>query len=140
MKKDVTDFIGSLLFDGNVKETRPTQLHFRSEKQIHINKLGLAEKEQSVLTDIYVAKDAVYMSYTLPDGNEVSFTTPLSDIECDFANDYYISRIVCTASNDPSPDSNSVFVLECGEDSCRFFEQKRVGAERTYFEIFQQAE
>lgn len=136
MKKEVTDFIGSLLFHDN----RGSQLHFRSEKQVHINNLGLPDKEQSVLTDIRMGKDAVYMSYTLADGNEVSFTTPLSDIQCDFENDYYIGKIICTASGELSPDANKVYVLECGEDSCRFFGQKAAGAERTYFEIFQQAD
>jgi hypothetical protein len=145
MKKELTEFVSSLLFAGGTLSSSEKKLHLRSQKQFLVNPEGHPEKEQAVLTDIYVGRHEIFMSYTLPDGREVSFNNPISDIHCDLNNDYHIGRIICSTAGSKDADADTFFVLECNEeDEFRFFGEKRSvqagKAERTYFEILNQAE
>jgi hypothetical protein len=86
-----------------------------------------------------VEKDAICMTYLLPDGHEVSFKSAITDIDCRMNGDYTIDKIVCNTTPAVGRTESSLFVLECYEDSLRFFGERKdndsILTERTFFEI-----
>ena len=132
MKKELVDHIGTLLFGAG----NDTPLQLTSEKQYVVAQDGSLQREQSVLTDIVVAKEAIYLTYRLPDGNTVRFVNAVTDVDCEVNNDFTIGSIVyktVDATNDKNGQKQTtLFILNCVEDKMSFFEQKD---SRTCFQI-----
>lgn len=130
MNRELIDHIGSLLFghEGNHKT-----LQLKSKKQFQVRNDGSLEKEQSVLTDIEVAKEAIYFTYKLPDGNTVRFKNPVTEVECEVDCNYTVGCIVY------KNDQRNLFTLFCDDDKLIFFGEKeneeREMVEKTFFEI-----
>lgn len=139
MNRELIDHIGSLLFghEGNHKV-----LQLKSRKQFQVRQDGSLEKEQSVLTDIVVGKEAIYMTYLLPDGNTVSFMNAVTEVECEVDCNYKVGCIVYKTKPDSearTADQRSLFTLFCDDDRLIFFGEKendtREMVEKTFFEI-----
>ena len=119
MKKELVDYIGFLLF-GN--ENAVKQLQLKSEKQFRVNRDGSLEKEQSVITDIIVGKEAIYLNYRLPDGNTVSFVNAITEVDYQVNNDYTIGSIIykTKASNRKlykEGEEDDLFILRCEDNA-----------------------
>lgn len=131
MNRELIDHIGSLLFghEGNHKS-----LQLKSRKQFQVRTDGSLEKEQSVITDIVVAKEAIYLNYLLPDGNTVSFVNAVAEVECEVDCNYKVGCIVYKTD-----DQRSLFTLFCDDDKLIFFGEKeqegQETVEKTFFEI-----
>ena len=151
MNRKLIDHIGSLLFG---HEGGQKTLQLKSRKQFQVRRDGSLEKEQSVVTDIMVGKDAIYMTYLLPDGNKVSFVNAVTEVECEVDCNYKVGCIVyktipdLQSPIDPSTgalaqedinDQRSLFTLFCDDDRLIFFGEKendeRESVEKTFFEI-----
>jgi hypothetical protein len=135
MNRELIDHIGSLLFghEGNQKV-----LQLKSKKQFQVRHDGSLEKEQSVITDIVVGKEAIYLNYILPDGNTVSFVNAVTEVECEVDCNYKVGCIVYKTT----PFENhqrSLFTLFCDDDKLIFFGEKeneeKEMVEKTFFEI-----
>lgn len=135
MNRELIDHIGSLLFghEGNHKA-----LQLKSKKQFQVRQDGSLEKEQSVMTDIVVAKEAIYLNYLLPDGNTVSFVNAVTEVECEVDCNYKIGCIVYKTLPVEN-DQRSLFTLFCDDDRLIFFGEKENDAkemvEKTFFEV-----
>jgi hypothetical protein len=131
MNRELIDHIGSLLFghEGNHKV-----LQLKSKKQFQVRTDGSLEKEQSVITDIVVGKEAIYLNYLLPDGNTVSFVNAFTEVECEVDCNYKVGCIVYKGN-----DQRSLFTLFCDDDRLIFFGEKenesQETVEKTFFEI-----
>lgn len=132
MNRELIDHIGSLLFghEGNHKV-----LQLKSKKQFQVRQDGSLEKEQSVMTDIVVGKEAIYLNYILPDGNTVSYVNAVSEVECEVDCNYKVGCIVYKTKD----DQHSLFTLFCDDDKLIFFGEKendtREMVEKTFFEV-----
>jgi hypothetical protein len=133
MKKELVDYIGSLLF--GTSDGAPLQL--KSEKQFVVAHDGSLQREQSVLTDILVAKEAIYLTYRLPDGHTARFVNAVTDVDCEVNSDFTIGSIVyktvdATSGKEAGKKETTLFILNCEEDRMSFFEEKD---NRTCFQI-----
>src|SRR5690606_37892750 len=110
----------------------PKVLQLKSTKQFHARQAGSLEKEQSVLPDIVVGKDAIYLSYVLPDGHTVSFVSAVAEgareVDC-------TSTVGCIVYKTlpHENDQRSLFTLFCDDDRLIFVGEKE--NEKTVFEI-----
>lgn len=132
MQKELVDYIGSLLFSQAGAVNAAQKLHLHSEKQFRVNRDGRLEQEQSVLTNIVVDKDAIYLSYLLPDGREACFVNTVKQVDCTMNSDYTIRSIVYET------EQQLLFTLQCEEDGVKFYEDndKLAGkGSKTLFEI-----
>jgi hypothetical protein len=132
MKKELVDYIGSLLFSAANEAGATQSLHLHSEKQFRVNGEGRLEQEQSVLTDIVVDKSSINMHYRLPDGREVCFTNAVKQVDYTMNNDYTIGSITYET------EQRLLFILQCEEDRLKFYEASDSDAargNRTLFEI-----
>lgn len=129
MNRELIDHIGSLLFG---HEGNPKVLQLKSKKQFHVRQDGSLEKEQSVLTDIVVGKEAIYLNYVLPDGHTVSFVNAVAEVECEVDCNYTVGCIVYKTLPHEN-DQRSLFTLFCDDDRLIFFGEKE--NEKTVFEI-----
>lgn len=137
MNRELIDHIGSLLFG---HEGNPKMLQLKSKKQFQVRQDGSLEKEQSVLTDITVGKEAIYMTYVLPDGNTVRFVNAVTEVECEVDCNYKVGCIVYkTIADNQFTDQRSLFTLFCDDDKLIFFGEKEQGGmetvEKTFFEV-----
>lgn len=137
MNRKLIDHIGSLLFG---HEGTQQTLQLKSQKQFQVRRDGSFEKEQSVITDIMVGKEAIYMTYLLPDGNKVSFVNAVTEVECEVDCNYKVGCIVYkTIPGQDVNDQRSLFTLFCDDDRLIFFGEKendtREIIEKTFFEI-----
>lgn len=137
MNRELIDHIGSLLFghEGNHKA-----LQLKSKKQFQVRNDGSLEKEQSVITDILVDKEAIYLTYKLPDGNTVRFVNAVTEVECEVDCNYKVGCIVYKTIPDTElHDQRSLFTLFCDDDRLIFFGEKENEAkemvEKTFFEV-----
>ena len=138
MNRELIDHIGSLLFghEGNHKE-----LQLTSKKQFQVRTDGSLEKEQSVLTDIVVGKEAIYFTYKLPDGNTVRFVNAVTEVECEVDCNYKVGCIVYKTIPDTQlkDEHRSLFTLFCDDDRLIFFGEKENETtelvEKTFFEV-----
>jgi hypothetical protein len=142
MKKELVDYIGSLLF-GHTGAADPAQkLYLHSERQFRVNGEGRLEQEQSVLTNIVVDKDAIYLSYLLPDGREACFVNAVKQVDCTMNSDYSIRSITYEAEpvkmEQTDKQHRLLFTLQYEEDSVKFYEANDGDAgkgSKTLFEI-----
>jgi len=134
MKKEIVDYIGSLLFAG---EETGRSLHLHSERQFRVGADGQLENTASVLTDITVDREAIYLHYALPDGTIVRFANAVKQVDCTINADYTIGSIVYEAEpvKDGAAGKKLLFTLQCDEDSVRFYEDQEGPASRVLFEI-----
>lgn len=137
MNRELIDHIGSLLFghEGNHKD-----LQLTSKKQFQVRTDGSLEKEQSVITDIVVGKEAIYLTYKLPDGNTVRFVNSVTEVECEVDCNYKVGCIVYkTIPGNKLNDQRSLFTLFCDDDRLIFFGEKeseeKEMVEKTFFEV-----
>lgn len=137
MNRELIDHIGSLLFghEGNHKS-----LQLTSKKQFQVRTDGTMEKEQSVITDIVVEKEAIYLTYKLPDGNTVRFVNAVTEVECEVDCNYKVGCIVYkTIPDSKLNDQRSLFTLFCDDDRLIFFGEKENEAKepvgKTFFEV-----
>ncbi len=135
MNRELIDHIGSLLFghEGGHKE-----LLLKSKKQFQVRQDGSLEKEQSVITDIVVGKEAIYLTYCLPDGHIVKYVNAVTEVECEVDCNYKVGCI--TYKTIPvENEQQSLFTLFCDDDRLIFFGEKEHDAsemvEKTFFEI-----
>jgi hypothetical protein len=135
MNRELIDHIGSLLFG---HEGSQKTLQLKSQKQFQVRHDGSLEKEQSVLTDIVVGKEAIYMTYKLPDGNTVCFVNAVTEVECEVDCNYTVGCIVYKTIPVEN-EQRSLFTLFCDDDRLIFFGEKendtRETVEKTFFEI-----
>jgi hypothetical protein len=137
MNRELIDHIGSLLFG---HEGNPKVLQLKSNKQFQVRNDGSLDKEQSVITDIVVGKEAIYLNYLLPDGNRVSFVNAVTEVECEVDCNYKVGCIVYkTIPDSRLEDQRSLFTLFCDDDRLIFFGEKENEAkemvEKTFFEV-----
>jgi len=149
MKKEIVDYIGSLLFAASDTDAASRALHLHSEKQFRVGADGRLENTASVLTDITVDREAIYLHYALPDGTVVRFANAVKQVDCTMNADYTIGSIVYEAeplkdgwdaaslkSNEQAALSGRLlFTLQCDEDAVRFYEDQDGPAGRVLFEI-----
>lgn len=144
MRKELVDYIGNLLFGNEAAAEGHHTLHLHSEKQFRVNSEGRLEKEQSVLTNIVVDKDAIYLNYLLPDGKEVCFVNAVKQVDCTMNNDYTIGSIIYLAEPVKQSTLHTKeeeplrFTLQCNEDGVRFYEDMSArsgNGNKTLFEI-----
>jgi hypothetical protein len=135
MNRELIDHIGSLLFghEGGHKE-----LLLKSKKQFQVRQDGSLEKEQSVITDILVGKEAIYLTYRLPDGHIVKYVNAVTEVECEVDCNYKVGCIVYKTTPEEN-EQRSLFTLFCDDDRLIFFGEKENDAremvEKTFFEI-----
>ncbi|WP_276481874.1 hypothetical protein [Paraflavitalea pollutisoli] len=143
MKKEIVDYIGCLLFGNQDTAGTGGQLHLHSEKQFRVGADGRLENAASVLTDITVDQQTIYLHYVLPDGSVARFANAVKQVDCTLNADYTIGSIVYEAeplqgaSTGGEPGS-LLFTLQCEEDVVRFYEDQRGKAgyaNRVLFEI-----
>lgn len=138
MRKELVDYIGNLLFGNEEAAEGHNTLHLHSEKQFRVNSEGRLEKEQSVLTNIVVDKDAIYLNYLLPDGKEVCFVNAVKQVDCTINSDYTVGSIVYETETSGTEKQKLLFTLQCSEDGVKFYEDvpAATGAgDKTLFEI-----
>lgn len=143
MKKEIVDYIGCLLFGSNDTTGTGGQLHLHSEKQFRVGADGRLENAASVLTDITVDRQTIYLHYVLPDGSVVRFANAVKQVDCTLNADYTVGSIVYEAEplagESAGNDQGSLlFTLQCEEDAVRFYEDHRGQAgqgNRVLFEI-----
>lgn len=135
MNRELIDHIGSLLFG---HEDGRKELLLKSKKQFQVRQDGSLEKEQSVITDIVVGKEAIYLTYRLPDGHIVKYVNAVTEVECEVDCNYKVGCITYKTTpveNEPQ----SLFTLFCDDDRLIFFGEKENDAsemvEKTFFEI-----
>lgn len=127
MKKEFTDYVGFLLFGNEGKDQAEQKLQLRSERQYHVGADGRLENTASVLTNILVDKDAIYLHYLLPDGREVRFANTVKQVDCTMNSDYTIRTIVYETEPVKKEQAGQggcrlLFTLQCEEDGVRFYE------------------
>ena len=127
MKKEIVDYIGCLLFGNQEANKTDQQLHLHSERQFRVGPDGRLENTASVLTDILVDKEAIYLRYLLPDGREVRFANAVKQVDCTMNSDYTIRSIVYETEpvkweQNGQGRARLLFTLQCGEDGVRFYE------------------
>lgn len=134
MKKEIVDYIGSLLFAG---DEAGRALHLHSERQFRVGADGRLENTASVLTDITVDREAIYLHYALPDGTIVRFANAVKQVDCTINADYTIGSIVYEAEpvKEGTAGKKLLFTLQCDEDAVRFYEDQEGPAGRVLFEI-----
>ena len=127
MKKEIVDHIGCLLFGNQVQNGMSEPLHLHSEKQFRVGAGGKLENTASVLTDIWVDQEAIYLHYLLPDGREVRFANTVKQVDCTMNSDYTIRTIVY--ETEPAKREKAaqggcrlLFTLHCEEDGVKFYE------------------
>jgi hypothetical protein len=78
-----------------------------------------------------VDKDAIYLSYLLPDGREACFVNAVKQVDCTMNSDYTIRSIVYET------EQQLLFTLQCEEDGVKFYEDNDQLADKgkTLFEI-----
>lgn len=142
MKKEIVDYIGCLLFGNGEINGGKGALRLHSERQFRVGPDGRLENTASVLTDIVVDKDAIYLHYLLPDGREVRFANAVKQVDCTMNSDYTIRSIVYEAEParwepDGAERKRLLFTLQCEEDQVRFYEDNagEAGAGKVLFEI-----
>ncbi len=138
MKKELIDFVGADLF-GRVDNKK---LLLKSNKQFTVKQDGSLEIRQSVVTDIIVTKDAIYLTYLLADGHKAQFVNAVTDVHYRLNNDYIIDKIIYTTTAIkgflPAEPANLQFTISCGDEELIFSgEQQDIIYERTIFEINQ---
>jgi len=132
MRKELVDYVGTLLFGQPGAAGTEQQLHLHSEKQFRVNSDGRLEQEQSVLTNIIVDNNAIRLHYLLPDGKEVSFVNAVRQVDCMMNSDYTIRSIVYET------EQQLLFTLQCEEDGVKFYEDNTAVAgkdNKVLFEI-----
>jgi hypothetical protein len=127
MKKEIVDYIGGLLFGNQELNGMNGQLHLHSEKQFRVGPDGRLENTASVLTNILVDKEAIYLHYLLPDGREVRFANAVKHVDCTMNSDYTVRTIVYETEpvkreQDGQDSPRLLFTLQCEEDGVRFYE------------------
>lgn len=142
MKKEIVDYIGCLLFGNGETDSLNRQLHLHSERQFRVGPDGRLENTASVLTDILVDKDAIYLHYLLPDGREVRFANAVRQVDYTMNSDYTIRSIVYETEPIKGEQAGQekprlLFTLQCEEDSVKFYEDNEgeAGAGKVLFEI-----
>lgn len=127
MKKEIVDYIGCLLFGNQETNGMSRQLHLHSERQFRVGTDGRLENSASVLTDIVVDKEAIYLHYLLPDGREVRFANAVKQVDCTMNSDYTIRSIVYETEPVKWEQAGQsrprlLFTLQCEEDGIKFYE------------------
>jgi hypothetical protein len=127
MKKEIVDYIGGLLFGHQDTTGMDRPLHLHSEKQFRVGSDGRLENTASVLTNILVDKEAIYLHYLLPDGREVRFVNAVKQVDCTINSDYTIRSIVYETEpvkwEKAGPGKpRLLFTLQCEEDGIKFYE------------------
>lgn len=143
MKKEIVDYIGCLLFGSQDPAGTGGQLRLHSEKQFRVGADGRLENAASVLTDITVDSQTIYLHYVLPDGSVTRFANAVKQVDCMLNADYTIGSIVYEAEPLQGAEAGGVpgsllFTLQCEEDAVRFYEDHRGQAgcaNRVLFEI-----
>ncbi|MBO9563007.1 MAG: hypothetical protein J7621_09550 [Niastella sp.] len=126
MKKEIVDYIGCLLF-GNGAGNHQGQLQLHSERQFRVGPDGRLDNTASVLTNIIVDKEAIYLHYQLPDGREVRFANAVKQVDCTMNSDYTIRSIVYETEPVKWEQAGQggprlLFTLQCEEDGVKFYE------------------
>jgi hypothetical protein len=126
MKKEIVDYIGCLLF-GNGAGNHEGQLQLHSERQFRFGPDGRLDNTASVLTNILVDKEAIYLHYQLPDGREVRFANAVKHVDCTMNSDYTIRSIVYETEPVKWEQADQgrprlLFTLQCEEDGVKFYE------------------
>lgn len=141
MKKEIVDHVGCLLFGSESAGYGSAQLHLHSERQFRVGSDGRLEEAASVLTDITVDREVIYLHYLLPDGSVVRFANAVKQVDCTLNADYTVGRIVYEAEPLEAVQAGSgqvrlLFTLQCEDDALRFYEEQdgRSGR-RVLFEI-----
>jgi hypothetical protein len=124
MKRELVDYIGSLLFGAG----NDTRLQLKSEKQFMVAKDGSLQREQSVITDILVAKDAIYLTYRLTDGQTLQVKNAVTDVDCEVKNDYTTGSVVYTTVDATKKASagnkeTTLFILDWDDEHLLFYEE-----------------
>lgn len=124
MKKEIVDHIGCLLFGSQVQHGMREPLHLHSEKQFRVGPGGKLESTASVLTDIWVDQETIYLHYLLPDGQEVRFANKVKQVDCTMNSDYTVRSIVYETEPVQTGQVRPrlLFTLQCEEDSVKFYE------------------
>lgn len=127
MKKELVDYIGCLLFGNQEMNGMNRQLHLHSERQFRVGPDGRLENTASVLTNILVDKEAIYLHYLLPDGREVRFANAVKQVDCTMNSDYTVRSIVYETEpvkwdQDGQRSPRLLFTLQCEEDGVKFYE------------------
>lgn len=127
MKKEIVDYIGCLLFGNQEANNIDKQLHLHSERQFRVGADGRLENTASVLTNILVDKEAIYLHYLLPDGREVRFANAVKQVDCTMNSDYTIRSIIYETEpvKEEQADQRKprlLFTLQCEEDGVKFYE------------------
>lgn len=127
MKKEIVDYIGCLLFGNKDAGNSEGQLQLHSERQFRVGPDGRLENTASVLTNILVDKEAIYLHYQLPDGREVRFANAVKQVDCTMNSDYTIRSIVYETEPVKWEQTGEgrprlLFTLQCEEDGVKFYE------------------
>jgi hypothetical protein len=125
MKRELVNYIGSLLFDGG----SDTRLQLTSEKQFMVARDGSFQREQSVITDILVAKEAIYLTYRLTDGQILRVENAVTDVDCEVKNDYTTGSVVYTTVDATKKAAagnkeTTLFILDWDDEHLLFYEEK----------------
>jgi hypothetical protein len=143
MKKEIVNYIGCLLFGNPETNNIDGQLHLHSERQFRVGPDGRLENTASVLTDILVGKEAIYLHYLLPDGQEVRFANAVKQVDYTMNSDYTIRSIVYETEPEKWEQAGGerprlLFTLQCEEDGVKFYEDNDSAAgkrSKVLFEI-----
>lgn len=141
MNKALIDYIGYLLFEQDSQLPGNIPLRLRSERQLLESHEGKLQAEQSVQTEIEVGKDAIYLTYRLPDGHSVRYVNQVKDVECRMNNDFTINSILykTVLNGDGQQATEGQFMLQCLDDQLVLIGEKMLtkdgGRDKTYYQI-----
>lgn len=138
MRNDLVDFVGGWLFSGD-DHSGPATICLRSEHQCRVSKDGRLERWQAVPAMIVLGKDAICMTWSLPDGQEVHCTRAVKHIDCVMNNDYTVRSIVYEtepADVAVTGQQKYLFTLQCEDDAILIAgEHDTMRGNKIFFEI-----